>query len=86
MKAAQKVPPPNFWSDFKFAEANEKWSCSSCVEIWKPRDLTLADAVALEPGAWGIPDKLLPVFLNGYVKGVTNIWVVEVSHTQDLWE
>lgn len=56
-------------------------------EIWTPSwDLTLTDAVALEPGAWGIPHKLLPVFLDGYVEGVTDIWVVEVSHTQDLWK
>lgn len=47
-------------------------------------DFTLTDAVALEPGARGIPHKLLPVFLDGYVEGVTDIWVVEVSHTQDL--
>lgn len=48
------------------------------------RGLTLADAVALEPGARGIPHKLLPVFLDGDVEGVTDIWVVEVSHTQHL--
>lgn len=48
------------------------------------RGLTLADVVALEPGARGIPHKLLPVFLDGDVEGVTDIWVVEVSHTQHL--
>lgn len=48
------------------------------------RGLTLADAVAFEPGARRIPHKLLPVFLDGDVEGVTDIWVVEVSHTQHL--
>lgn len=45
------------------------------------RVLTLTDAAALEPRARGIPHKLLLVFLDGYVEGVADIWVVEVSHT-----
>lgn len=43
--------------------------------------LTMTDAAALEPRARGIPHKLLLVLLDGYVEGVADIWVVEVSHT-----
>lgn len=45
---------------------------------------TLADAATLQPGARGIPHKLLPVLLDGDVEGVPDVRVVEVPHAQDL--
>lgn len=45
----------------------------------------MADSTALQPRARGIPHKLLPVLLYRYIKGVTDIWVIKVPHTQDLW-
>lgn len=45
---------------------------------------TLADAAALQPGARGIPHKLLPVLLDGDVEGVPDVRVVEVPHAQHL--
>ena len=45
---------------------------------------TLTHAAALQPCPGRVPDKLLPVLLDGDVEGVSDVWVVQVPHTQHL--
>lgn len=82
--SSTKMYPHGHWLAFM----RDQWPNlhhSLCERLWKfGQNLTLTDTIALKPGAWGIPHKPLPVLLNGYVKGVTHIWVVKVSHTQNL--
>lgn len=69
-------------------QSNEEFSTSDrskCLLVKRLLlNLTLAHATTLLPGARGVPNKLLLVFLYRNVKGIAHIRAIEVPHTQHL--
>lgn len=58
-----------------------------CLRKENQKSSTLTHAAALLPRARWIPHKLLPLLLDGNTEGISDVRIIQVSHTQNLrWQ